>query len=166
MNDSSAENSYTQQLQKFSTLLQSLQKKRTNLGWIRLAVFAATVLLAYKIFTLYGAAGLLPATTGLGLLLYLVSVDVANNAKIRNTKTLIKINEEELQALNHLYLDREDGGHFTPAEHAYANDLDIFGKASVYQWLSRCYTHQGRQQLANNLLFPSAVDVILARQKL
>jgi hypothetical protein len=102
MNDSSAENSYTQQLEKFSTLLQSLQKKRTNLGWIRLAVFAATVLLAYKIFTVYGAGGLLPATTGLGLLLYLVSVDVANNAKIRNTKTLIKINEEELQALNHL----------------------------------------------------------------
>jgi DNA mismatch repair ATPase MutS len=62
-------------------------------------------------------------------------------------------------------LDREDGGHFTPAEHAYANDLDIFGKASVYQWLSRCYTHQGRQQLANNLLYPSAADVILARQE-
>ncbi len=165
MNESSPKHSYRVQLEKFTIHLAGLHKRRTNLGRGRLAVFAATVLIAYKIFTAYGIAGLLPTITGLGLLLYLVSLDVANNAKIRNTKTLIKVNEEELQALDHHYTDREDGSQFIPAEHAYSNDLDIFGKASIYQWLSRCYTDQGRQQLAKTLLQPSTTALILLRQE-
>ncbi|RYZ47344.1 MAG: hypothetical protein EOO14_23630, partial [Chitinophagaceae bacterium] len=97
-------------------------------------------------------------------MLYLVSVDVANNAKIRNSKTLIRVNEEELQALAHRFHDREDGSRFTPAEHPYANDLDIFGKASLYQWLSRCFTEQGKTALAENLLHPLTPDTVLLRQ--
>ncbi|MDB5209081.1 MAG: hypothetical protein JWR72_4156 [Flavisolibacter sp.] len=165
MNESSPGDSYGQQVKNFTTVLSGLQERRINLGWGRLAVFAVTFFIAYQIFTVYGITGLLPTIAGLGLLLYLVSVDVANNAKISNVKTLIKINEEELQALDHQYTHREDGGHFMPAEHAYANDLDIFGKASIYQWLSRCYTEQGRQRLAENLLHPSATELILLRQE-
>ncbi|RYZ29408.1 MAG: hypothetical protein EOO10_06390, partial [Chitinophagaceae bacterium] len=48
---------------------------------------------------------------------------------------------------------------------AYANDLDIFGKASIYQWLSRCFTEQGRQLLADNLLHPLSTSLVSARQQ-
>ena len=157
--------SYGKQLNKFGTQLAQLQKRRKNLGWIRLVVFVLTIIVAYKIFTTYGAIGIVPTVVGLGILLYLVSVDVANNAKIKNVRTLIQLNEEELQALDHQYLSREDGLQFMPAEHAYANDLDIFGKASIYQWLNRCYTEPGRQRLANNLLQPLSTSIVLARQE-
>ena len=165
MNETLPGESYTKQLTKFESQLLQLQKRRKNLGWIRLVVFVLTIIVAYQVFTTFGAIGIVPTIVGLGFLLYLVSVDVANNAKIKNVKTLIQANEEELQALDHQYLSREDGRQFVPAEHAYANDLDIFGKASIYQWLSRCYTEQGRQLIANNLLQPLSTSLILARQE-
>jgi hypothetical protein len=156
---------YQQQLEKHSIRLAQLQKKRSNLGWLRLFIFIATTVLAYLIFKNFGTIGLLPSIIGLGLLLYLVSVDVANNAKIKNVRTLLQINEEELRVVDHQYTDRDEGSRFVPTGHAYANDLDIFGKASIYQWLSRCYTHQGRQLLAKNLLHPLSKELIFLRQE-
>jgi hypothetical protein len=164
MSTTTPQETYRQQLEKHKFLLNHLQQKRTRLGWVRLAVFLLTIIIAYNIFTTYGVEGLIPTVVGIGILLYLVSVDVANNTKIRNTKTLIQINEEELQALDHRFHFREDGASFTPDEHAYAGDLDVFGKASIYQWLSRCYTEQGRELLAGNLLHPLPVEQIQLRQ--
>ena len=164
MNTSTVQETYRQQLENHKALLNQLQQKRTRLGWLRLAIFLLTIILAYNIFVTYGVAGLIPTVTGIGILLYLVSVDVANNTRIRNTKTLIQINEEELLSLEHQAHFREDGAAFAPHEHAYANDLDIFGKASIYQWLSRCYTEQGQALLAGNLLHPLPVEQIQMRQ--
>ncbi|GAA4748370.1 MutS family DNA mismatch repair protein [Flavisolibacter ginsenosidimutans] len=135
-----------------------------RLGWLRLGVFVATILITYKVFTTYGAAGFLPAIIGLASLLYLVSIDVVNNAKIRNTRMLIQINEEELRALNHQFGNREEGHHFLPKEHAYAADIDLFGPASIFQWLNRCYTEQGQTLLAQNLLHAQATELVLLRQ--
>jgi hypothetical protein len=165
MKDTSPKEVYQRQWGKFTVLLSQLEKKRSRLGWLRLFAFTITIFAAYKIFTAYGPVGLLPTILGIGLLLYLVSLDVANNNKIRNTKTLIRINEEEIDLLNHRFFNREEGNVFLAAEHAYAADLDIFGKASIYQWLSRCYTQQGRQRLANNLLHPLPTGLVLARQE-
>ncbi len=165
MNDSTPQPTYQQALQTHSAHLAVLEKKRSNLGWLRLAVFVVMVIAAYQVFTTLGLWGLVPTLLGIAALLYLVSVDVANNAKIRNTKTLIRVNEEELQALAHQFHNREDGSRFTPAEHPYANDLDIFGKASLYQWLSRCFTEQGKSALAANLLHPLGPEKVLLRQE-
>lgn len=164
MNNKSSQDTYRQQLEKHTSLLHRLQQRRTRLGWIRLAVFLLTLIIAYNIFTTYGVAGVIPTVTGIGILLFLVSVDAANTSKIRNTKTLIQVNEEELQALDHRFHFREDGAAFAPPEHAYAGDLDIFGKASIYQWLTRCYTEQGRALLAKNLLSPLSLPQIVFRQ--
>ncbi|MDQ3277353.1 MAG: MutS family DNA mismatch repair protein [Bacteroidota bacterium] len=164
MSDLSPHNSYQKELEKYRAALARLEKRRSQLGWLRLAVFVITVIAAYQFFTTAGLWGLVPTVLGIGILLYLVTLDVANHALIRNTKTLIRVNEEELQVLAHRYFDREDGSRFTPQEHPYANDLDIFGKASIYQWLSRCYTEQGKTALANNLLQPVPLEKILHRQ--
>ncbi|MDQ6608590.1 MAG: hypothetical protein M3Y85_02090, partial [Bacteroidota bacterium] len=155
---------YNQRLEEYSVNLSRLLKKRSTLGWVRLLVFSITTLLAYKIFTVFGIAGIIPTVAGLGFLLYLVSADVKNNTNIKNVKTILQINEEELQVLNHQFVNREDGAAFMPADHAYATDLDIFGKASIFQWLNRCYTHQGQQLLAQNLLHPASVEIISSRQ--
>jgi ABC-type enterochelin transport system ATPase subunit len=165
MQETSPDSSYNQQLEKHTSHLSQLLKFRSKLGWVRLLVFVATVLIAIKVFTAFGTIGVVPVITGIGLLLYLVSADVTNNEKIRNTKTLILINSEELQALNHQYTDREDGSRFLPADHEYAADLDIFGKASIYQWLSRCFTEKGQHLLAENLLQPLSTLAITSRQE-
>src|SRR5437762_7006676 len=100
---------YQQELKKFTAQLTLLQKKRKQLGWMRFAVFTATVVIAYRVFINFGSFGVLPTIAGIGILLYLVSLDVVNNSSIRNTTTLIQINEEELAALEHHFTNREDG---------------------------------------------------------
>ena len=165
MNEYAPHDTYRQQLSQYQAYLLQLEKKRSRLGWLRLAVFLLTVVIAYNVFTIFGVEGVIPTVIGIAILLYLVSVDVANNAQIRNTKTLIRLNEEELEVLAHQFYNRESGDAFMSQEHPYANDLDIFGKASIYQWLNRCYTEQGKQLLAGNLLYPLQSETILQRQQ-
>ena len=156
---------YSREKEKHSRDLAVLQKKRSQLGWARLAVFVLTILISYKVFTTTGLIGLLPVVAGIALLLLLVSKDVRNSQKIRNTKTLIQLNEEELQALAHQFMDRDNGSGYSPTEHAYANDLDLFGQASIYQWLNRCSTEQGRRLLADNLLQAPSPSLVQLRQE-
>ena len=51
-----------------------------------------------------------------------------------------------------------------PADHLYANDLDIFGKASLFQYINRTTSEMGSSQLAHYLQFPAEPDLILQRQ--
>jgi hypothetical protein len=49
--------------------------------------------------------------------------------------------------------------------HAYALDLDLFGRASLYQWLGPAATPRGAATLAAWLLVPAARDEIIIRQQ-
>jgi hypothetical protein len=162
---SSPESQYTAQIDQLNGELKQLLKKRSALGWTRFLVFAVTILIAYKLFATVGLPGFYMVIGGLALLLFLISRDVDNNRKILNTKTLLKINEEELKYLNNNYGEFYDGAAFNIPAHDYANDLDLFGKFSIYQWINRCYTEQGRSELAANLLYPLSVDEIKERQE-
>ncbi|MGN6400056.1 MAG: MutS-related protein [Flavisolibacter sp.] len=165
MENQPVKTAYQQQIKKHQIYLQELLRKRTRLGWARFFVFIATIITTYKVFVAAGIIGFAPVVIGIGILLFLVSVDVNNNQKVTNVKTLLQINEEELQVLNNDYYDRYDGSQYAPDLHNYANDIDLFGKASIFQWSNRCQTEQGRSLLAQNLLRPLPVDQIKERHE-
>jgi hypothetical protein len=48
--------------------------------------------------------------------------------------------------------------------HPYAVDLDVFGRASLFQWIGPAATEAGNLTLAVWLLEPAPADVVLARQ--
>lgn len=48
--------------------------------------------------------------------------------------------------------------------HPYAIDLDLFGRASIFQWLGPAATARGSRTLANWLLAAADRDVVVARQ--
>jgi hypothetical protein len=50
------------------------------------------------------------------------------------------------------------------AHHPYALDLDLFGRASLFQWLGPAATPSGSFKLATWLLAASAPDIVRARQ--
>jgi hypothetical protein len=56
------------------------------------------------------------------------------------------------------------GVRFKNADHPYADDLDIFGPASLFQLLSLCRTPMGETRLADWLLHPATITVIQERQ--
>ena len=72
--------------------------------------------------------------------------------------------EDELKVLQYQFHHLYDGAALAPDVHAYSNDLDIFGKASLYQYINRCYSQQGRVLLAQKFLAPLPVNEIEERQ--
>ncbi|MCW3074714.1 MAG: hypothetical protein JWP69_1783 [Flaviaesturariibacter sp.] len=165
MQDLSPAEQYRQQRALHQSHLSTLQTKRSRLGWIRFAVFIATIIIAYFIFSAYGSIGFVAIAAGLVLLVFLIFGDADNNRRIAHTEALIRINEEELRVLEHQYTTLYDGAIYAEPAHVYAADLDLFGCSSLFQYLNRCYTAQGRQRLADNVLAPLPIGQIEERQE-
>ena len=59
----------------------------------------------------------------------------------------------------------EPGERFRDEQHPYANDLDLFGRGSLFELLSVARTRAGETQLAEWLKAPAAADEVRARQE-
>ena len=58
----------------------------------------------------------------------------------------------------------EPGERFRDEHHLYANDLDLFGRGSLFELLSLARTRAGEERLAGWLKQPASADEVLARQ--
>jgi hypothetical protein len=78
---------------------------------------------------------------------------------------LKNINNDEIARL-HLDLKKMDNGEeFSDKNHAYSIDLDLFGKSSIFQLVSRAVTGFGRNQVSRLLLGRSSTQFILEQQE-
>ena len=59
----------------------------------------------------------------------------------------------------------ETGDRFADKSHPYSEDLDLFGKGSLFELLSTARTKAGEERLASWLLAPAPIPEILARQQ-
>ena len=156
---------YKQQLSILHSELALLNKRRSLLGWLRLFTMVGALILIWFIWS-GGLLSLLPLPLLLiGLFLFILAKDIDNNATIENKKRLQQINETEIEILNHHFTHLPDGSIYKPEAHAYANDLDIFGRASLYQYINRCTSEQGNILFSNWLLQPASKETILLRQQ-
>lgn len=160
-----ARNIYQEEKSRFLQELMQLKKKQNLYGWLRLGIVLVAGVCAFYFFSVLLVAGWITIALGIAAFLFLVSADASNNQHINRLKLLIQINEQELDVLDENYSTLFDGAAFTPHIHGYANDLDIFGKASLYQYINRCSSEQGRQLLADNLLQPLSLSAITNRQE-
>ncbi len=155
---------YNQQIHHLNNQLNHLLKRKQLLGWLRFGILAATGFLIW----LLSSSGILLAATifciGLAVFLFAVRKDLANKEAIQHHERLIKINKQELLYLQHNYTHQKDGIEFYKDEHPYAGDLDLFGRASLYQFINRTNSQQGNQRLADWLSAPANAATIQARQ--
>ena len=155
---------YNQRLDLLQTDFNRLQKKKLVLGRLRLAAIAAVALSLYFLLP-YGIwYALVSGILLLALFARLVLADLKNKSSIEHLKHLIKINEDELNAIENNYYHFKDGSEHIPKEHFYANDLDIFGHASLFQFINRTGSEMGSSTLANWLSNQSGREIILERQ--
>ena len=66
-------------------------------------------------------------------------------------KTLISINQTELNVLKRDYLNLDDGSEFLNPKHFYSYDIDLFGKGSFFQYCNRTVTVEGKNELFSEL---------------
>jgi hypothetical protein len=156
---------YREKSNQLQATLHQLQKKQSLLGWLRLSVLLLSVIMAYQLFAVSLFAGWITIIVGIVLFLGLVSFDTDNNHRIRRMKKQLELTEDERKVLANDFHHRFDGAAFQPPEHPYAGDLDLFGKASIFQYINRCSSEQGKRLLATNLLHPLSLLEAGARQE-
>ena len=154
---------YNQRLQELQRRLSLLIKKKSNLAWLRFASAIGMIASIYFLWSVGLAIMLAVSITLLIVFVRLIFADTENNHAIQHTKHLIKINEDELKALQHDYHHLAEGNEFLQAEHPYANDLDIFGRASLFQYINRTTSEMGSHTLTAWLL--SAADKKTIQQR-
>lgn len=78
---------------------------------------------------------------------------------------LREVNQNEIGSKTDKSNIYDDGEEWENDDHRYTSDLDIFGKASLYNLLNRCATSFGRTQMATWLKTSAPIPVINERQQ-
>lgn len=155
---------YDERLSELQTLLKKLQKRKSSFAWLRLGTIAAIFFVFYLLWSLGAVYVIVASILLLFIFVRLIYADLNNQAKIEHTNHLIAINEDEVKCLAGNYYGFPDGAEHIPKDHPYANDLDIFGRASLFQYINRTTSEMGSSQLADFFKQPAELNLILERQ--
>ena len=142
---------YKNRINELKQALQKLYSKRSVLGWLRLSVIAVMIISVY--YSWHAQSIIIESiiAAGIALFLFLISKDADNKGALENFETLLSINKAELDNASGNYFNQYDGKNLEPEHHVYASDLDLFGKASLYQYINRCNAEKARALLAERL---------------
>lgn len=160
-----AEQFYKDKIQSLTNEINQHKQQSARTAGLRLLVVIAAALAVYFIRNErweYIAAAIIVALT---IFLWLVAKSTKIKNEITNLQNLLWINEQELMVVSGHYNHRANGKSFEPPHHPYANDLDIFGQASLFQYLHRTTSEQGHQLLADWLLQPADASTIKQKQQ-
>ncbi len=156
--------SYAGRLEQLIAERKKLQQKKSVFGVVRFGTVALIIAAFYFLWSLGITYAIFAGTILVIAFIWLVYKDLSNKEAIRHTGHLISINEQELQAMNGDYSSFAGGNEYLPKDHPYAADIDIFGNASLFQFLNRTTSDPGAGVLANWLLNQAGTEEILSRQ--
>ncbi len=156
---------YTARRERYRREEQILQKRSVAIGNWRLAIGVTEAVLAWLVF---GAKIVTPWSLLVPVLAF-IALAMWHQRIIRR-RTLAEraaaYYERGLARLRDEWLGRGITGerHRNP-EHVYAEDLDLFGKGSLFELVARTRTAAGEDTLASWLLHPAESQEVLARQE-
>lgn len=82
----------------------------------------------------------------------------------------IELNEKEVKRIEGTWKEfNDDGSEYLDVNHPFINDLDIFGKNSLFQWINNTKTLYGREKLKDLLMIrklPSKNQIIKRQESL
>lgn len=151
--------------------LQELEQKRARLSereevisWVRLAGFVLFVVLAWLAFVsdrISGWWSLLP----LMLFVVLILLHGTTSRRRQELERRAAHNRSGLARIERKWdTSAEGGAGFASPDHPYADDLDLFGPASLFALISVARTRGGERMLAQWLLAPATLDELERRR--
>lgn len=155
---------YTERIKELQAARKVQKNKKNRVSLARLVSLAAAFYLAWTAYPQGLGYSLLFFTVCFGIFLKLVAVSADIQQQIKILDHLIFINEEELLIAAHQFHHRKNGAAHLPEQHPYAHDLDLFGRASLFQYIQRTSSEQGDALLAAWLLAPATPEAIMNRQ--
>ena len=156
---------YTARREHWLTERQTLDSLYIRVGNYRLVLVLAAILLAWLSFwrgALSGRWLLLPLALFIGLVVW--------HARIARRQTLaqrgLAYYDRGLARLDDRWAGSGNSGEgFWDPQHVYADDLDVFGRGSLFELIDAARTATGEKTLANWFLAPASRGTVLARQE-
>jgi ABC-type multidrug transport system fused ATPase/permease subunit len=148
-----AEEFYKGNIKKSTTKSEELSVKVNIIGWSRLIVVLLCIFIDYLLYR-KNNINLIVLLTIFFMVVFLVLIFYHNNIfeHKKRTDLLIEINKKGLERVNGNFINFEDkGSEYLEDKHAFINDLDIFGKGSVFQYINTTVSKGGRIALAGLL---------------
>lgn len=157
---------YANRLDSHLKVLSAKDRIHQNIGNAKLLVVVAVFLSAYLSFS----GNLFPPSWLLALIaLYLILAlwhELILRAKTR-AATAADYYRKGIARMEDRWAGMgQTGERFRTEDHVYADDLDLFGKGSLFELLSTARLPMGENRLADWLCRPSPQSVVLARQEL
>jgi hypothetical protein len=144
---------------------QSLERLFIRVGNWRLILGILEALLAWLVF----GKGAIGGWILLGPLLAFIALVVWHHRIMRRRTAAdraIKFYESRLASVNGNWMGTGPAGdEFRSPDHVYADDLDLFGKGSLFELASTCRLAAGEQTLATWLLAPASSEQVASRQE-
>jgi hypothetical protein len=154
---------YRRRLEARRAAAERLARRHIALGNTRLAAASAVVLLWLALASHLTSLLWLAAPAAAFFVLALVHERVLRAR--RCCERAAEFYERGLARLDDRWRGAGEGGErFSDPQHPYAEDLDLFGKGSLFELLSTARLQTGEETLARWLLHPAPVAEIVARQ--
>jgi hypothetical protein len=164
MNDDPRQ-AYQTRLEARRTAVARLDERHRTIGNVRLLVFVIGGVLAWLA---WGRHAVSPFWLALPLAGFAILV-VAHERVLRSRKAAqrsVAHYERAVARLDGQWTGRgETGERFLDPLHPYAEDLDLFGRASLFELLCGARTRMGEETLARWLLAPSEPEVLRTRHQ-
>ena len=162
--------SYQHSVDKYAAEVAALKRKNTGFVTSELLLFGAMATCLVCYFALDGDTHLWLCAALLSLVAYFLvrHFDDKNKERIEHKTALMKVCQDEVKAMEGDFSSYEKGDTYLNPHHAYAFDLDIFGKDSLFNRICHTITTGGSDVLAENLSreTPLSIDEIESRREL
>jgi hypothetical protein len=156
---------YQQRVNAAQAEIDRYKRMINTYSFMRLGIFAAMVLAIYMAVVTVGMGLLAPAFIILLLLFaWLVSQQSFFEQQRQYFIALKAVNQNEIDSITNRSNIYDNGAAFADDKHPYTADLDIFGKASLFQLTNRAATFPGKKLLADWVSAPANQPDILTRQ--
>jgi hypothetical protein len=156
---------YESRLKQRQASAADLERLHFRIGNTRLLVFIAAAILAWLAFKSGRISSwwlLIPFCTFIGLMAWHSQV----LQRLQRLKRAVDFYERGIARLDERWEGAgEPGDLFRDPSHPYSEDLDLFGKGSLFELLCSARTHAGEQMLASWLQSPAAAEDIRSRQE-
>jgi hypothetical protein len=156
---------YAERLKRRQAEIGGREELHRRLGYARLGTVAAAALLVWQ--SLSGARlSVVWVALPIAVFVALLVIHEQLLHRLERLRRAQRFFERGLARLDGRWPGTgETGERYLVPAHLYAEDLDLFGKASLFELLCTARTHIGEETLARWLLTPAPPEVIRARQQ-
>ncbi len=155
---------YADELKRLEETQRREQRRERLFGYSKLLLAALTLTAAFLLYRHAAVLLLLILPVAAFVVLAVLQENLLNSIRYRTRA--IAYYERGLARLQDRWAGSgETGERFLDPQHPYARDLDIFGPASLFEYLSSARTRAGEETLARWLLNPASPGEVAARQE-